>query len=120
MAPGLVGSVLGTAIGKLVVYLRIEHKEAVGLDEFRARFDRYLIRRCTACTRVASSQYSRPDSLCSGFGDNTIMPPSNPSTRLLPKKSSINSLRSACQRQGTTNCSRPRGGLRSRERSLIP
>ena len=30
----LIGALLGTAIGKLVVYLRIEHKEAVGLDEF--------------------------------------------------------------------------------------
>ena len=30
----LIGALLGTAIGKLVVHLRIEHKEAVGLDEF--------------------------------------------------------------------------------------
>jgi sodium/hydrogen antiporter len=30
----IIGALLGTAIGKLVVYLRIEHKEAVGLDEF--------------------------------------------------------------------------------------
>ncbi|RPI47874.1 MAG: sodium:proton antiporter [Betaproteobacteria bacterium] len=30
----LIGALLGTAIGKLVVYLRIEHQEAVGLDEF--------------------------------------------------------------------------------------
>ena len=30
----LIGALLGTAIGKLVVYLRIQHKEAVGLDEF--------------------------------------------------------------------------------------
>jgi NhaP-type Na+/H+ or K+/H+ antiporter len=32
----LIGALLGTAIGKLVVYLRIKHKEAVGLDEFLA------------------------------------------------------------------------------------
>lgn len=30
----LIGSTLGTLIGKLVVYLRIRHQEAVGLDEF--------------------------------------------------------------------------------------
>jgi NhaP-type Na+/H+ or K+/H+ antiporter len=30
----LIGSALGALIGKLVVYLRIRHKEAVGLDEF--------------------------------------------------------------------------------------
>jgi sodium/hydrogen antiporter len=30
----LIGSLFGTAIGKLVVYLRIQHQEAVGLDEF--------------------------------------------------------------------------------------
>jgi NhaP-type Na+/H+ or K+/H+ antiporter len=30
----VIGALLGTAIGKLVVYLRIRHKEAVGLDEF--------------------------------------------------------------------------------------
>ena len=29
-----IGAVLGAAIGKLVVYLRVQHKEAVGLDEF--------------------------------------------------------------------------------------
>jgi sodium/hydrogen antiporter len=34
-AAGLaLGALLGTAIGKLVVYLRVQHKEAVGLDEF--------------------------------------------------------------------------------------
>ena len=32
----LIGGTLGTLIGKLVVYLRIRHKEAVGLDEFLA------------------------------------------------------------------------------------
>jgi NhaP-type Na+/H+ or K+/H+ antiporter len=32
----LIGGGLGTLIGKLVVYLRIHHKEAVGLDEFLA------------------------------------------------------------------------------------
>jgi sodium/hydrogen antiporter len=37
IAGGLsVGGGLGTLIGKLVVYLRIHHKEAVGLDEFLA------------------------------------------------------------------------------------
>jgi NhaP-type Na+/H+ or K+/H+ antiporter len=30
----LIGALLGAAVGKLVVYLRIRHKEAVGLDEF--------------------------------------------------------------------------------------
>lgn len=30
----LIGAVLGTLIGKLVVYLRSRHKESVGLDEF--------------------------------------------------------------------------------------
>ena len=30
----IIGALLGTGIGKLVVYLRIQHKEAVGLDEF--------------------------------------------------------------------------------------
>jgi NhaP-type Na+/H+ or K+/H+ antiporter len=32
----VVGAVLGTATGKLIVYLRREHKEAVGLDDFLA------------------------------------------------------------------------------------
>ncbi len=32
----LIGGALGTAIGKLVVYLRTRHQEAVGLDEFLA------------------------------------------------------------------------------------
>lgn len=32
----LVGWLLGTAVGKLVVYLRREHREAVGLDDFLA------------------------------------------------------------------------------------
>lgn len=32
----LIGSVLGALIGKLVVYLRTRHQEAVGLDEFLA------------------------------------------------------------------------------------
>ncbi len=32
----LIGGILGTLIGKLVVYLRTHHKEAVGLDEFLA------------------------------------------------------------------------------------
>lgn len=32
----LIGSLLGAAIGKLVIYLRIHHQEAVGLDEFLA------------------------------------------------------------------------------------
>ena len=32
----LIGSVLGTLIGKLVVYLRSRHKESIGLDEFLA------------------------------------------------------------------------------------
>ena len=32
----LIGGVLGTLIGKLVVYLRSRHKESVGLDEFLA------------------------------------------------------------------------------------
>lgn len=32
----LIGGALGTLIGKLVVYLRIQHKESVGLDEFLA------------------------------------------------------------------------------------
>ena len=32
----LIGGLLGTLIGKLVVYLRTHHKEAVGLDEFLA------------------------------------------------------------------------------------
>lgn len=32
----LIGGTLGTLIGKLVVYLRIRHKESVGLDEFVA------------------------------------------------------------------------------------
>jgi len=32
----LIGSVLGTLIGRLVVYLRAHHKESVGLDEFLA------------------------------------------------------------------------------------
>lgn len=31
-----VGTILGTAIGKLVVYLRSEHREAIGLDDFLA------------------------------------------------------------------------------------
>ena len=31
-----IGSVLGTLIGKLVIYLRTHHREAVGLDEFLA------------------------------------------------------------------------------------
>jgi NhaP-type Na+/H+ or K+/H+ antiporter len=30
----LIGALLGAAVGKLVVYLRVQHKEAVGLDEF--------------------------------------------------------------------------------------
>ena len=32
----LIGGVLGTVIGKLVVYLRSQHQESVGLDEFLA------------------------------------------------------------------------------------
>lgn len=32
----LIGAILGALIGKLVVYLRTRHKEAVGLDEFLA------------------------------------------------------------------------------------
>jgi NhaP-type Na+/H+ or K+/H+ antiporter len=37
MAAGLlIGAALGTLIGKLVVYLRTRHREAVGLDEFLA------------------------------------------------------------------------------------
>jgi NhaP-type Na+/H+ or K+/H+ antiporter len=30
----LIGALLGAAVGKVVVYLRVQHKEAVGLDEF--------------------------------------------------------------------------------------
>ncbi len=32
----LIGSILGTLIGRLVVYLRARHKESIGLDEFLA------------------------------------------------------------------------------------
>ena len=32
----LIGAMLGAAVGKLVVYLRIKHQEAVGFDEFLA------------------------------------------------------------------------------------
>ena len=30
----LIGAALGMVVGKLVVYLRTRHREAVGLDEF--------------------------------------------------------------------------------------
>ncbi len=50
VAGGLaIGALCGYAIGKLVLYLRTRHQEAVGLDEFlMLGLDRRCLRRCAA------------------------------------------------------------------------
>lgn len=45
-----IGGALGYLVGKLVVYLRVHHREAVGLDEFLALGLIACLRRGLACT----------------------------------------------------------------------
>jgi NhaP-type Na+/H+ or K+/H+ antiporter len=65
IAGGLgLGGASGAAIGKLVIYLRTRHQEAVGVDEFPvARIDRNRVRRRGALPRLGLSRGLRSGSL---------------------------------------------------------